>query len=281
MVSEVGPAPLVGRRIVVTRAEESARALAARLDALGAATLACPTIAIAPPLTWGPLDAALARLADYDWVLFTSANAVRAFSDRLGGGDAVRVLPAALRIAAVGRATADAARSLLRAPELVPHDARAAGLVAALGATAGQRYLLPQSAIARPELAEGLRAAGATVDVVTAYRTVPVAPVVLGKLAGLLHAGALDAITFTSPSTVAGFLDGLAGVGFAPELLTRLPHRPALCCIGPTTAAAVRERGLSVAAIADEQTDEGLVAALVRCLVGRALADRERERVRC
>jgi len=280
-VSEGGSAPLAGRRIVVTRAEGAASVLTARLGALGAATIACPTIAIAPPITWGPLDAALARLADYDWVVFTSANAVRAFSDRLGVVDTVCALPATLRLAAVGRATAGAARSLLRAPELVPQDARAAGLVAALGATVGQRYLLPQSAIARPELAEGLRAAGATIDVVTAYRTVPVAPAGLDEIAGLLHAGALDAVTLTSPSTVAGFLDGLAGVGFAPDLLARLPHRPALCCLGPTTAAAVRERGLPVAAIAGEQTDEGLIAALLRCLVGRPLADREGGRVRC
>jgi uroporphyrinogen-III synthase len=280
-VSDSGPVPLSGRRIAVTRAEESARDLAARLETLGAATIACPTIAIAPPVSWVPLDTALTRLAAYDWVVFTSANAVRAFSERLGVAGARCALPDALRIAAVGRATADATRSLLRAPDLVPREARAAGLVAALGATAGQRYLLPQSAIARPELAEGLRAAGATVETVTAYRTVAGAPAALGEIAELLHAGALDAVTLTRPSTVAGFLDGLAGVGVAPELLLRLPRRPALCCIGPTTAAATRARGLPVDAIADEPTDAGLITALIRCLAGRPLAGHEGERVRC
>ncbi len=280
-MNEIVPAPLAGRRIAVTRAQDAASALAAYLDALGAATISCPTIAIAPPADWGPLDAALARLADYDWVVFTSANGVRAFSDRLGVADATCALPATLRVAAVGRATAGAARSRLRLPDLVPLDARAAGLVAALGATCGQRYLLPQSAIAQPELAEGLRAAGALVDVATAYRTLPVAPGALGTVATAIRNGMLDAVTFTSPSTVAGFLDGLAGNGLAPGQLARLPHRPALCCIGPTTATAIRDYGLSVDAIADEPNDAGLVTALVRCLAGRPLADHEGERIVC
>ncbi len=281
MVNNFCPLPLVGRRIVVTRADESASGLVAHLGALGAYPIACPTIAIVPPASWTSLDAALERLADFDWLVFTSANAVRAFGDRLGVAVTSRALPATLRIAAVGRATADAVGRLLRAPDLVPQDARAAGLVVALGATVGRRYLLPQSAIARPELAEGLRAAGATVDVATAYRTVPVAPAALQEVARLLHAGRLDAVTLTSPSTVAGFLGGLAGVGFAPDLLARLPSRPAFCCIGTTTATAIRARGLPVDAIADESTDEGLVAALLTCLAGRPMADREGESVRC
>ena len=280
-MSDDGTAPLARRRIVVTRAEGAGSALSARLGALGATVIGCPTIAITPPLTWAPLDAALARLADFDWIVFTSVNAVRACNDRLGVVDAARVLPVTLRIAAVGRATADVARALLREPDLVPQDARAAGLVDALGPLMGQRCLLPSSSIARPELARGLRSAGAMVEVITAYRTVPVASAVLGEVARLLHAGALDAITLTSPSTVAGFLDGLAGVGVASGELARLPRRPALCCIGPTTATAIRDYGLSVDAIADEQTDDGLVTALVRCLVGRPLADREGGRVRC
>jgi len=120
MVSDDGAAPLAGRRIVVTRAEGAANGLIARLRALGAETISCPTIAVAPPLTWAPLDAALARLADFDWLVFTSANAVLAFSDRRGAVDPARVLPATLRIAAVGQATAGTARSLLREPDLVP-----------------------------------------------------------------------------------------------------------------------------------------------------------------
>ena len=280
-MSDGGVAPLAGRRIVVTRAEEAGSALSARLGALGATAISCPAIAVAPPLAWAPLDGALARLADFDWVVFTSVNAVRAFNDRLGMVDTARVLPDTLRIAAVGRATAGAARALLREPDLVPQDARAAGLVDALGPLMGQHCLLPSSNIARPELARGLRSAGATVEVVTAYRTVPVAPATLGEVARLLHAGGLDAITLTSPSTVAGFLDGLAGVGVAPGELARLPRRPALCCIGPTTATATRDYGLPVDAIADEQTDDGLVTALVRCLAGRPMADCEGKRVRC
>jgi len=145
----------------------------------------------------------------------------------------------------------------------------------------GQRCLVPSSSIARPELARGLRSAGATVEVVTAYRTVPVAPATLVEVARLLHAGTLDAITLTSPSTVAGFLDGLARVGVAPGELAWLPRRPALCCIGPTTATALRDCGLPVDAVADEQTDKGLVTALVRCLAGRPLAEHERESARC
>jgi len=280
-VSEVGPAPLAGRRIAVTRAGGATHGLTARLRALGAEPIACPTIAIVPPADWRALDAALARLDTYDWLVFASANAVRAFGERREALGLAGAPPATLRIAAVGRATAAMARAVLRAPDLVPADGRAAGLVAALGAMAGRCCLIPSSDIARPELADGLRAAGATVEVVTAYRTLPVAPGALGTVATAIRNGMLDAVTFTSPSTVAGFLDGLAGNGLAPGQLARLPHRPALCCIGPTTATAIRDYGLSVDAIADEPNDAGLVTALVRCLAGRPPADHEGERIVC
>lgn len=279
MTAGTGTLPLGARRIVVTRAEGAARNLAARLRALGAEPIGCPTITIAPPTNWEPLDIALSRLADYDWLVFTSVNAVRAFVGRLAGPDPARALPSGLRIAAIGQVTAAATRSLLRAPDLVPEEARAAALVAALGVVVGQRFLLPSSDIARPELTVGLRAAGATVEVVTTYRTVPVAPESLGRVVELLRAGALDAITLTSPSTAAGLFEGLADRGLATEELVALPRRPLICCIGPTTADAVRERGLSVDAVADQQTDEGLIAALMSCLAGRRATVSEGERI--
>lgn len=281
MTVGLGTLPLRERRIAVTRAEAAAGDLAARLRALGAEPLCCPTIAIAPPVTWGPLDAALARLDGYDWVVFTSVNAVRAFSLRFRADDSARSLPRSSQLAAIGRATAAATRALLRAPDLVPGEARAAALVAAFGAVVGRRFLLPASDIARPDLSAGLRAAGATIEVVTAYRTVPVAPEALGRVARLLRAGGLDAITFTSPSTVAGLLAGLADMGLTAGELAALPRRPTICCLGPTTAGAARARGLPVDAVADEQTDAGLIAALLGCLAGRPAAGYEGGRVRC
>jgi uroporphyrinogen-III synthase len=253
--------PLLGKRIVVTRAEDQAAGLLERLRALGAEPVACPAIAIAPPEDFAPLDAAIARLADYDWLIVTSANGVRALLGRMAelGQDPTPLRQ--LTIGAIGPATAEALAEHGLAPGFVPTTYVAEAILAEIGDVAGQRILLPRADIAREALAVGLRAKGAIVDEVAAYRTIPGGGA--RTLAGLLRAHAVDAITFTSSSTVRYTLEGLqvAGMG-RPEARTLL-EGVTVVCIGPVTAATAREAGLHVDAIARTYTTEGLVEALV------------------
>ena len=265
--------PLQGRRIVVTRAGDQAGPLLARLQALGAAPLACAAIAIAPPASYAPLDAAIRAIAGYDWVIFTSVNGVAAVMARLA---AAGLDPAALRdhrLAAIGPATAAALTDQGLRPAFVPDTYVAEAIVAGIGDMAGQRILLPRADIARAALGAGLRAGGALVDEVTAYRTVPGPG--LAAVAGLLQAGDVDALTFTSSSTVRYFLQGLDNAGFPGDHLRAGPARPAVVCIGPITAGTAREAGLPVDAVADEYTTDGLIAALVG-LFARQAPERSR-----
>ncbi len=253
--------PLAGRRIVVTRAAAQADDLLAQLRALGAEPLACPAIAITAPTDFAALDAALGAIADYDWVIFTSVNGVSAVLDRLAVQGRAPSALAGPRIAAIGPGTAGALAAAGLPPAFVPGRFVTEALVAEIGDVAGRRVLLPRADIARPALALGLRARGAFVDEITAYCTVP-AELPTG-IAAALRAGQVDAITFTSSSTVRYFLSALAPAGVTVTGLQG-PERPAVVCIGPITAATARARGLPVDAVAAEYTIPGLVAALVR-----------------
>jgi uroporphyrinogen-III synthase len=253
--------PLNGKHIAVTRAEEQAAGLLARLSALGATTLICPAIAIIPPHDSAALDAAIGRLEQYDWLIVTSANGVRALLDRMAALGRGALDLAQLKIGAIGPATADALAERGLHAGFVPSAYVAESILAEIGDLSGQRVLLPRADIARAALAVGLRAMGATVDEIAAYRTVPGPGA--RELAGVLRAKTLDAITFTSSSTVRYLLDGLerAGVG-RPEARTLL-NETAVVCIGPITAATATEQGLRVDAVAQAYTTEGVVAALV------------------
>ncbi|MFN2563755.1 MAG: uroporphyrinogen-III synthase [Gemmatimonadaceae bacterium] len=247
---------LAGRRIAVTRAAGQASDLLALLRARGAEPVACPTIAVEPPESLAPLDDALRALGRrYDWVTFTSANAVAALADRLA---ALGVqLPARLRLAAVGVATARLLAERLRAPDFVPRVASAEALAAEIRDVAGRRVLFPRGNLASDTLARTLRARGATVDEVIAYRTVTGGGA--ADLARLVRAGDVDAILFMSGSSVSHFLDALRDDTTAPTLG---PGGPAVVCIGPETARAAREGGIEVSAVADESTATGVVEAL-------------------
>jgi uroporphyrinogen-III synthase len=241
---------LSGRRVVVTRPEDQAEGLCSRLRALGAEPVVFPVIAIAPPEPGGPLDQALARLSSYDWLIFTSVNGVDCFWERLttlaAGPDQV---PAA-KVAAIGPATAAALRQRGVRVSLMPAEYRAEAILDEIGDVAGQTVLLPRADIARPALADGLRAKGAQVDEVPAYRTVPSTPAAAAFDA--LRAG-VDVITFTSSSTVHNFVAQTAGLSYGD---------PLVACIGPVTAATARGLGLRVDVVAREYTIEGLVKAL-------------------
>src|SRR5689334_12810379 len=165
--------PLQGKRIVVTRPEAQAGGLAARLRELGAEPIVCPAIAIAPPADYAPLDAAIARMAEYDWLLVTSANGVRALLGRMAqlGRDAQALRD--LRVGAIGPATAQALAEHGLEASFVPSAYVAEAILDQIGDVAGRRILLPRADIAREALAAGLRAKGALVDEIAAYRTVP------------------------------------------------------------------------------------------------------------
>ncbi len=238
--------PLFGRRIVVTRAREQASALSARLRELGAEVIELPTIAIADPEDGGAaLRSAAAQVASYDWVVFTSANAV---VRTLAHVRDARAFGAAC-VAAVGPATADELRSRGIEPDLVPARFVAEGLLDVFPPGPG-RVLLPRAAVARDALPDGLADRGWTVDVVEAYRTTPARP----TPAELDEAAAADAVTFSSSSTVTNYL----------ALTDRVP--PVVACIGPVTARTAEAAGLRVDVVAEESSVASLVEALTRRL---------------
>src|SRR5438552_10724253 len=251
--------PLRGRRIGVTRGREQAGELVRALEALGAEVVLAPTIRIEPLADLEPLRRALSRLADYRWTVFTSQNTVHVVLERVAGWGLAPHIFAQTRVAAIGPATADALGAAGVRVELVPAGYVAESLVEALAtqdSLGGARILIPRAATARDALPAGLEALGAQVDVIPVYETVREAGD--GRaLAAELLAGSLDAVTFTSSSTVRHFVE-LVGRGAAAC------GRFGTVTIGPVTAATARELGLTVAVEANEYTVPGLVAALVR-----------------
>jgi len=255
-------APLAGRSVVVTRTAEQSRALSAPLEALGATVIAFPVIATVEPDSWVATDAAIEQLGTYDWVVFTSANAVRCFLERVAarGLDPVAAL-ADVDVAVVGTATARALAERGVEADLVPEDFRAEGLVtefARLGAGPGTRVLVPRALEAREILPDTLRARGATVDVVPVYRTVQAQPD--PRVLARFVAGDIDAVTFTSPSTFRHFRALIGAGGQDADTVLR---SVAIASIGPVTSEAVQAAGHRVAIEPAEYTVEGLVAALV------------------
>ncbi|GEJ57980.1 uroporphyrinogen-III synthase [Anaeromyxobacter diazotrophicus] len=230
---------LAGRRVAVTRGAGGDDPLARRLRQLGAEVLEAPAIALAPPGSFAELDAALRDLGATDWIAFASANCVErtlARAAELGVAAAALARP---RLAAVGRATAAQLARLVRPPDLVPGEARGEALAAALAPQVrGLRVLVPRAEEGRPELVEGLVAAGATVVAPPAYRTVPAPPEALAELAAALAQGAVDAVAFASPSAVRSVA---AALGAGRDLL----GRAALAAIGPTTAAELQLLGFT------------------------------------
>ena len=244
--------PLFGRTIVVTRAREQASELRSRLTALGASVVELPSIAIEP------VDFALPRLADFAWLVFTSVNGVHAFFDRglAPAGLDARAL-GGLRVAAIGPGTAGALAQRGIRVDLVPERFVAESLLAAFPApdADGARVLLARAELARDVLPEGLGAAGYTVEVLPVYRTVTAAPDPAAL--ALVRDGGVDAVTFTSSSTVRNFVD----------LVGPLPDpAPPIVSIGPVTSDTARELGLTVTAEAATHTIDGLVTTLCTLL---------------
>jgi uroporphyrinogen III methyltransferase/synthase len=245
--------PLFGKRIVVTRARGQADALSARLRALGADAIEMPTIEIRPAVDYGPLDRAVAELSSYDWLIFTSANGVRYFTERLDcSGADLRALRA--RICAIGPATRAAVEALHLKVDLMGKEYVAEGLLDAFAQydLKGARILLPRAAVARDLVPVELTSRGARVDVVEAYRTV--APEGASDQIRAVLARRPHCITFTSSSTVQNLV-AVAGAG----ALTGVK----VVSIGPVTTETARRCGIEVAAQAREFTIDGLLEAIL------------------
>jgi uroporphyrinogen-III synthase len=266
------------KRVLVTRTRRQASELARLIEALGATPILIPTIEIVPPATYAPLDEALAQLESYDWLLFTSANAVEVFHQRrqlLGqqnqgvprpgshtwgtaSPDHSSPIPTTPKIAVIGPATARAVQGIGLPVDLVPPRYVAESLAEALTPeAAGKRFLLVRATEARDVLPEALTAAGAHVTIADAYRT-QIPPASIADLQQLfVQPDALpDAITFTSASTARN----LAALLEAAEVT--LPTSIALISIGPITSQALRDLGLEPAAEATEPTLPALVEAI-------------------
>jgi uroporphyrinogen III methyltransferase / synthase len=247
--------PLFRRRIVNTRPKGQAEALSSRLKALGADVIEMPTIEIGPAADYGPLDRAIEELASYDWLIFTSANGVRRFVERL---DASATDLRALRaeICAIGPATRAAVEALHLKVDLMGREYVAEGLIEAFSAydLSGKRALLPRAAVARDLVPVELARRGAQVDVVEAYRTVT--PENTAALAAKIFGRERkpDCITFTSSSTVQNFV---AAAG--PEALAGVK----VASIGPVTTATALRLGISVDREARMYTVDGLVEAVL------------------
>jgi uroporphyrinogen III methyltransferase/synthase len=243
--------PLFGQRIVLTRAEEQAGESAERLRRLGADVVAAPTIEISEPSSWGPIDAAIAKLETYDWLIFTSRNGVEKFLARLDAGE--RDLRAVKgRIAAIGPATAEALAKAHLKTDCLPEEFIAESLLEALeGDLTGKKMLIARAEVAREVLPEELRRRGASVDVAPVYRTVVPDSSALREA---IAAKRPDWITFTSSSTVRHFVE-MAG----EEALRNVR----IASIGPITSATIREYGVEPSVEADPHTMDGLIAAIV------------------
>lgn len=250
--------PLFGRRLLITRSREQAGPLQMQLESEGATVDTLPLLQISPADDPTPLDAALRRLADMTWVVFTSPNSVTYLFERLRHLGLDSRAFAGVRIAAVGQSTGRLLRERGIEADLVPQTHSAAGLAEAFADVdlRGEQVLLPASSIGRTDLDEALAERGAAVLRVTAYENRPPAAESI-ELPPSLTEGGLDGVVFASPSGVRHFLDVVGrerGLGWLRDL--------DIAAIGPTTAAAVTDEGLSVTVQPAESSIPSLVAAL-------------------
>ncbi len=245
--------PLFGKTVLVTRARSQASKLTARLEQLGAKVIETPAIRLeAPADAYKALDEAIARLADYQWLIFTSANGVERFFDRLlAAGRDARALGYA-KLAAIGTATAEKLKQYGLMADVIPQEFRAEGIIEALKGKLPPhaKILLPRAQEAREILPEKLRELGAAVDVAPAYQTV-CGDVDGEALREQLAGGVIDLVTFTSSSTVRNLIQILGSAAPLQTVKT--------ACIGPVTADTARQNGVEPDMVADTYTIDGLV----------------------
>ncbi|SFW40329.1 uroporphyrinogen-III C-methyltransferase [Selenomonas ruminantium] len=250
--------PLFGKRILVTRARSQASKLTAKLENLGAEVLETPAIALADPVdNYAALDKAIDHVADYHWLIFTSANGVgRFFARMFKAGKDARALGYA-KIAAIGSATAEKLKQYGLVADVIPQEYRAEGVVEALKGKLPPhaKILIPRAEEAREVLPDTLREMGAEVEVAPAYRTV-CGQVDGEALAAELKEGRIDMVTFTSSSTVKNLVNIIGSAEVLKSVKT--------ACIGPVTADTAKSLGIEPDIIAKEYTIDGLVEAICK-----------------
>lgn len=255
--------PLDGRTVVVTRAASQASDFVVELETYGAQVIVCPTIEIAEPESYERLDEAIDHLYGYDWLILTSANAIDFFLRRMQTrGVSIDQLDE-IKVCAIGHASADKLRDAHVHVDVIPSQAKAEGVFAALSEYAGGaehlrgiNVLLPRAAVARDYLPKALEEAGARVDVVTAYRTVVPENLDRGRLSAML-AGSGDCIAFTSSSQVKNL-----ALLFDTHDLGKVLAGVTIACIGDVTAATAREHGLKTDIQATQSTVKDLAKAI-------------------
>ena len=251
--------PLFGRRIIVTRARAQASNFAELLAAYGAEVIQFPTIDIQPIGDKADLDKAIAQLSAYDWVIFTSVNAVEYFYRCLRENEQdVRAL-GETKICAVGPKTVKELDAIGILADFVPSQSRGTAIAAEIENVGGQRILLPRAKIASAELPNGLREKGAIVDIIPMYDTVKTGSNLRDEIESDLLNRRIDMVTFTSSSTVTNFLEMFDQQ--APDVLLGRVH---IAVIGPSTAATVRGYGLGVDVVAKQTAVENLAEEIVR-----------------
>ncbi len=254
-------AGLAGKRVLVTRAAEQAEAWIAALERSGARAVSIPLIGFEAPEDWGPMDAALAHIREFDALLLTSQNALR-FLEARAESLGVRPSEAGLRTFCVGTSTLAAARERGYAVEAIPNrSADAEGMLAELlaeGELGQKRFLMPRAEGGRHALPKGLRRAGAFVELVTAYRTV--ATEGGREVSRLLEADALDVLTFASPSAVASFASRLS------ERARQAAQELWIAAIGSVTEEALRRAGFKTRVRANRPEVGALIEALEEAL---------------
>lgn len=252
--------PLAGRRVLVTRAAHQAGKLSDGLRELGAEPVEVPVLEILPPQSFEPLDAALLRFDHYHWLILTSTNTVRVLAERATLLNIALPSFASVKVAAVGEATAAAARDAGFEISFVPESYVAESLVQGLSAqAAGQRILLVRATIARDVIPDALRAAGATADVVDAYRNEM--PAATPQLLRAAVAEGVDAATFTSSSSVTHLAQAAQAAGI-PWPLAGVPS----ISIGPITSNSLRACGWEPAIEANPSDIPGLISAVTQLI---------------
>jgi uroporphyrinogen-III synthase len=261
------------KRILVTRPRAQANGFAEKLSAAGFEPIFFPVIEIRPIENNVSLERALSKLECYDWLVFTSVNAVDVVFDVVGRNRAAATTlaphasageqsPTLSRgeglpqVAAIGPKTAEALQERGITPDFVPEEYVAEAILPGLGDLRGKWVLLPRAEIARKALPEAICEAGGVPHEIAVYKTLPARPDPEGLAA--LQAG-VDWITFTSPSTVQNFVEILHQQHMDPF---QLESKPKIACIGPITERAAREEGFDVNVVAEQYTTEGLVNAL-------------------
>jgi uroporphyrinogen III methyltransferase/synthase len=250
---------LRGKKILITRARNQAGQFSTHLRKLGAEVIEVPTIEVVPPLRWEELDRTIDQLESYDWIIFTSANGVKFFWERLRKKDKEDRFPSLLKVCAIGPATANQLKEKGIRIDYMPKEYIAEAILEGFERMAirGKRILLARARVARDVLPKGLSTMGAEVDVVEAYRTIKPREGAK-KLIHLLSDGRIDAVTFTSSSTVNHFMELLTKEDWK-GLLTGV----AIACIGPVTAHTAKKWGMSVHIQPEEYTIPALTQAIV------------------